>query len=142
MMAGGGLQEPETQNSLSPPHTLQSSTSSQHTSWKHPPLLPIRGDQGLSSSRVGSDKGGFSHVLCVAVSLSGSTDQGGGMGGGSLSSGRVNSLFCNPTGFFNRQPTDKPNLGAQHYQGPFAEGGKDTCPFLFSLADKQRSRDI
>lgn len=145
MGEGGGLARaravPGTQTSLSAPHTLQSSKSSQYSSWKHPSLLSTREDQGLSPSRAGSDKGGFSHVLCTAVSLLGSMDQGGGMGRGSLSSGRGDAPFCNPRGFFSRQRTEKANLGVQHYQGPFAEGGKDTF-FFFSLADKQSSRDI
>lgn len=67
------------------------------------------------------------------------------MGRGTLSSGSVDPLLCNPRGFFNRQPTEKPNLGAQHYPyrgpRPLAEGSKDTCPFFFSLADKHSSRD-
>lgn len=131
---------PETQASLSPCHTLQCSESSQHTGWKHPPLLPTRGDQGLSPSRAGSNKRGFSRALCAATFRLGSVDQGGGMGRGSLSSGSVDPPFCNPRGFFNRQSTEKPNLDIQHY--PLAEGGKDTCPFLFSLADKQNYWDM
>lgn len=137
---------PGTPVSLSPRHTLQSSRSSQHTDWKHLSLLPTRRYQGLSLSRPGSDKGGFSHVLCAAVNFLGSMDQGGGTGRGSLSSGSVDPPFLNPRRFFNKQPTEKPRLGVEHYPcrspRPLAEGGKDTCLFFFSLADKQSSRDI
>lgn len=125
---------PGTQVWLSPLHTLQSSKSSQHTGWKHPSLLPTRGYQGLSPSRPGSDNGGFSHVLCPAVYFLSSMDQGGGMGRGSLSLGCVDPPFLNSRRFLNRQPTEKPRLGVQHYPcrspRPLAEGGKKHLPFF------------
>lgn len=127
-------------------HTLQSSKSGQHSGWKHPSLLPTRADRGLSPSRAGSGKGGFSHALCAAACLLGSVAQEKGTGRGSLSSGSVDPPFCNPRGFFNRQPTQEPNLDVQHYPcrvpRPLTEGAKDTCSFFFSLVDKHSSRDI